>query len=398
MYKYDKVRVSGKIYFRYRHWDKVLKKYLKPIYGKTKGELDIKVEKFTKTLAKKIHDDDVLFSVYVKGWLDNVHSVDKKPLTMERYYSIYRNYVENSYVGKIKLKDLEVEYFQNWYNNLKEKKGESIVKNLHKIISPALRYAAKTGRIITNYAEFIVMPKDTIVEASKRKRRKPYPLTLKQHLAFIEHLEQQNSIHAALYTTAVDMGLRQGELFALKWNDIDFDSDTLSIEKTYAYVKDEKSKKMIGIVTLPKSEKSIRTLHLPAHTKNALIKHLNQQKPKMLGIGININGDSLVFSTNIGTHLDATNVRNNLKDIYETLSIDRTHTFHDLRHTYATRLFELGEAPKTVQELLGHANVNITLNTYTHVLDKLKEQTVTKIDSLYGETNNIRNLESKFTG
>ena len=58
-------------------------------------------------------------------------------------------------------------------------------------------------------------------------------------------------------------------------------------------------------------------------------------------------------------------------------------TFHDLRHTYATRLFELGENPKTVQELLGHSNISITLNIYTHVMDETKQNTVNKLDVLY---------------
>ena len=63
-------------------------------------------------------------------------------------------------------------------------------------------------------------------------------------------------------------------------------------------------------------------------------------------------------------------------------------TFHDLRHTYATRLFELGEPAKTVQELLGHSNVNITLGTYTHVLEKQKTKTASLIDALYEEEEN----------
>ena len=59
--------------------------------------------------------------------------------------------------------------------------------------------------------------------------------------------------------------------------------------------------------------------------------------------------------------------------------------FHDLRHTYATRLFELDENPKTVQTLLGHSNIGTTLNTYTHVLDKSKSKTVSKLEVLFNE-------------
>ena len=381
----------------YRPYDKMTKKQLKPLYGKSKEQLDMKVEAFNNRRMLKICNDDITLSDYVLNWLDNVHSVNKKPLTMERYYSTYENYIENSDIGKVKLKDLRIEFFQDWYNKLKETKSESIVKSLHKIISPALRYAAKTKRIEENYAEYIIVPQDTSIEKLTRKKRTPAPLTLEQHLKFVDYLETHNALHAALYITAVDTGIRQGELFALKLNDLDFDNDTISVTKTYAYVKDRKTKKMVGVVTLPKSKKSIRVLHMPSHTKYALLKHINILKEKMIKIGVRLEDESLVFCTSIGTYLDATNERNNLKDVYEKLGISRTHTFHDLRHTYATRLFELGEAPKTVQELLGHANVNITLNTYTHVLDKLKKNTVTKIDNIYANTKHVQCLKTPIT-
>lgn len=72
------------------------------------------------------------------------------------------------------------------------------------------------------------------------------------------------------------------------------------------------------------------------------------------------------------------------KKIMKNLNMEN-HTFHDLRHTYATRLFELKENPKTVQELLGHSSINITLNTYTHVLEDVKENAINKLNELYKE-------------
>lgn len=74
-----------------------------------------------------------------------------------------------------------------------------------------------------------------------------------------------------------------------------------------------------------------------------------------------------------GRYLDSSNLHKRFKRILKSNNI-KDRKFHDLRHTYATRLFELGEDPKTVQTLLGHSNISITLDTYTHVLDSMKER------------------------
>ncbi|WP_159115417.1 tyrosine-type recombinase/integrase, partial [Clostridium neonatale] len=63
--------------------------------------------------------------------------------------------------------------------------------------------------------------------------------------------------------------------------------------------------------------------------------------------------------------------------------------FHDLRHTYATRLFERGVNPKTVQKLLGHSKLTVTMDTYTHVLDNVKEKAVNELDILFNEFNGV---------
>jgi integrase len=83
-----------------------------------------------------------------------------------------------------------------------------------------------------------------------------------------------------------------------------------------------------------------------------------------------------------GRYLDCSNVRKRFKRILVANGM-QDKKFHDLRHTYATRLFELKEDPKTVQSLLGHSNISITLDTYTHVLDSMKERAASKLNDLY---------------
>jgi integrase len=142
-----------------------------------------------------------------------------------------------------------------------------------------------------------------------------------------------------LYIIVLDTGMRQGELFALKWPDIDFKACTININKTYKLVRNIDTEKLDGTITEPKSKSSIRVIPLPTHIKKKLLQHRKDQKALKL----------------------------KMANLY----------------TYATRLFELGENPKTVQKLLGHSSLAITLDTYTHVLDAMKEQTVSKIEDLY---------------
>jgi site-specific recombinase XerD len=106
------------------------------------------------------------------------------------------------------------------------------------------------------------------------------------------------------------------------------------------------------------------------------------QREKFLKYGVAVEDDFLVFSNSIGTYLDRQNMNKRIKKIYESCGI-KNKRFYDLRHTYATRLFELGEAPKTVQMLMGHADISETLNTYTTVLEKQKVLSSKKLDKFY---------------
>ncbi|MEG1186164.1 MAG: site-specific integrase [Eubacterium sp.] len=387
---YDKVKRNGKEYFRYRYWDSVLKKHDKPIYGITLKELKVKYEVYMEKKRAGVQSTGMTFSEYCKYWLYDVHLMGKKPSTAQRYDSIYRNYIENSYAGKIKLDELNSDHLQRWYNDLfnekeqiKRGKGESTIDGLHKIVSPCMRHAFKTGRILRNHAELIIMPKNYSLDPSvSLQKQKVNPLTLDEQKTFIKAICGHPL--EALLNTALDTGMRQGELFALTWSDVDFEEMNIRINKTYSYAKDLQLKKRIGIVTAPKTKNSIRNIPLPKRTKAVLAHHRLQQREMLFRIGMKQDENSLVFCTVTGSYFDSTNILRRLKTIYKSVGIvDKT--FHDLRHTYATRLFELDEPPRTVQELLGHSDVNITLGTYTHVLESLKRKTAAKIDQLYDE-------------
>ena len=135
---------------------------------------------------------------------------------------------------------------------------------------------------------------------------------------------------------------------------------------------------------------STRIISLPKRTEELLMAHKERQKIQLAKYNITQDNDTLVFCTGIGTHLERQNVLKEVKAVYKEcgiLNVDGKvdKTFHDLRHTYATRLFELGEPAKVVQELLGHSDVSTTLNIYTNVTKELKRTEFEGLD-LYFKT------------
>lgn len=112
----------------------------------------------------------------------------------------------------------------------------------------------------------------------------------------------------------------------------------------------------------------------------------NHRKEQLLNRNENIDiyfDDYLVFCAPSGVYLNSSNVIKSFKRILKKCSLSSDFRIHDLRHTFATRLSEKEVAPKTVQELLGHSNVSITINTYTHVLDSVKKNAVSKLNELF---------------
>lgn len=376
---YKKKIKNGKEYYFYRLRHKNLSKP-KDLYGSTVKELDTKIKAINNELDNGISGNKEYFGEFIKDWLYNTHLVNKKPSTKERYDSVFRNYIENSSIYEIKLKDLTASDIQSYYKDLVSQ-GKSIasIKNLHKLITPCIRYAYDNNRIFKDFTRSIVLPADT----EKQKLNKVSdvkPFSLEEQRQFVEAI-RGNKLET-LFLAALDTGMRQGELFALTWNDIDFNNSCINVNKSFKSVRNIDTGKYEEVIQTPKTDNSIRIIAIPDHLITKLKKHRTAQKALKLKMANLYEDTQLVFCNEFGRHLDSSNVRKQLKKILSTNGI-KDRKFHDLRHTYATRLFELGEEPKTVQSLLGHSNISITLDTYTHVLDSLKKRAASKLNDLY---------------
>ena len=188
-----------------------------------------------------------------------------------------------------------------------------------------------------------------------------------------------------LFVTALYSGLRQGELFALTWDDINFEKAYIDVNKTYRYIADvsrEGRSNGYSSIQTPKTSKSIRKVPIPQFLVKMLLQYRNDQRLQKIKYADIYQDNNLVFCNKLGAYLVDSTVSRQYKIILKKNKIP-VRKFHDMRHTFATRLFELGEEPKTVQELLGHSTVSITLNTYTHVLETVKQNAISKLDQLH---------------
>ena len=168
--------------------------------------------------------------------------------------------------------------------------------------------------------------------------------------------------------------MRQGELLALKWTDVDLEAGKVSVRRTLT--------REGGHYTLgePKTKKSRRTVKLTGAATEVLRGHLSRQMKEMGRLGDLYLDQGLVFTTGSGAPLNPSNIRNrNLRRLISKAGLP-TIRFHDLRHTCATLLLSKNVHPKIVQEMLGHATVAITLDTYSHVLPGMGDHAATAME------------------
>jgi integrase len=182
----------------------------------------------------------------------------------------------------------------------------------------------------------------------------------------------------AMWTVLVTLGLRRGEALGLRWDDVDLDAGVMHVERSVVRVEG------VGLVVgEPKTERSRRTLPLPAVTLEALRAHHRRQAAERLRAKVWVD-DQVVFSTKHGTTIEPRNVNRELNRLCEVAGLDQVGV-HVLRHTFATLLLGAGEDVATVSELMGHRNTVITMTRYQHVLQANRRRAVERIDAIFAQ-------------
>jgi integrase len=181
----------------------------------------------------------------------------------------------------------------------------------------------------------------------------------------------------ALYVVALTTGMRQGELLGLKWMDLDLALGTVQVRRTISRLA-----KKGFTVSEPKTAKSRRKIHLTHLAIEALKRHRLRQNEAKLAAGPAWDEQGWVFCNTVGRPIEVGNmIRRSFRRILTKAELPIIR-FHDLRHSAASLLLSLGVHAKIVQELLGHSQIGLTLDTYSHVLPSLQEEAVSRLNTL----------------
>lgn len=305
--------------------------------------------------------------ITVAEWMEKWLKEYKKPVLRPRTYELYTYYTGHFIkpsVGSVPLQKLRPEHLQRLYNSLVEdKKSSRAVHQVHQLLNGALKQAVKNRLITHNPADATTRP----------------PLKYK-NIRIMSTEEQETFLQAiafhtwgAAFMTILGTGLRRGELLGLHWEDVDLGEKVLHVRRSIVSVKGE------GIrVEEPKTKKGRRTVPLP----KMVVAFLQRHKEKLEKDGL-YRPDGPVFPSKNGNYIWP----RNFNRIYEKLRDDlglKDVNLHALRHTFASRLLELGEEMRVIQELLGHAKISTTADIYTHVVERMKRQAVDKLDEVLG--------------
>lgn len=340
------------------------------VYGTSEKDVKGKMKKLMEKAGKGIdvRGERQTLATFLRSWLDDVAADKVRPSTLVSY----RHYVERHIIpglGDAAIGDLTVQDVQRFLN-ARHKAGLSprTVQYIRAILRSALAEAVAWSLVERNVAAIAKPPRQQHKEVTALSSAEA-----RQLMAFTREHRLGNLFAIALFT-----GMRQGELLGLRWPDLDLDAGSLTVRQAAQKIGGEW--KMVE----PKSATSRRTIKLPAGAVAALRDQKERVKAMRREAGELWVEWGLVFPSQIGSPLDGPSVTHALQRQLEAAGLPKVR-FHDLRHTCATMLLEQSVPARVVMDQLGHSQISLTLNTYSHVLPAMRDDAANALDRALGE-------------
>lgn len=326
------------------------------------------------TLGTYIQPNKILYKEYLlERFLEDKMTKVKKQ-TLNTYRWIVEKHIIPA-IGDVELTKLNPMIIQGLYNKLTKEKvlSDENIQKVHTLINDSLKKAERWGLIARNPAALVDRPKAVKKEITV--------WNVEEVRQFLKYAKKSGRYYIA-FLLASTTGMRQGEILGLRWKDVDFENGCVRITQTLS--SDGKD-----LLPYTKTKSGSRTIDLPEETVTALKKHwlfIRGEREK----NCSYKNLDLVVCTEFGTPTHKSNIRRVFKSIIKKADIPKIR-FHDMRHTHATLLLLQGVNPKIVSERLGHADVRITLDTYSHLLPSMQKDTAIKFgEMLFGENGKYR--------
>lgn len=294
---------------------------------------------------------------YLDTWLDTAVKPRVQPGTHKEYARTLKRYVR-PHIGPVRLSKLSPVAIQGVYSKMQDAGVTKSVRYVHMILKNALSQAVRWQLLAQNPAEFVDVPK----APSTRKMR---AMSQAEVDAFLRAADR--SKWWPLFNVMVGTGLRPSEALALRWQDIDLGTGSLTVNQRVRWINGAWE------FNQPKTASSRRNVPLPHGVVRVLSKHLDNQRE--LGLF------DLAFC---GIDGEPVHQRGIVSDAFKPslrrAGLSSEIRFYDLRHTHATLLLQAGVHPKVVAERLGHASIKVTLDTYSHVMPGMQREAAEKLD------------------
>lgn len=344
-------------------------------------------------------------SITLNEWFEEWYAKYKAPTLKDGGSPSYKRKFVNYYgvrIGTKALSDIRQLHVQTAIADMLEAgRSSKSVRDATGVLQNCIEAAIANGLMNLNPVVGVVIPK-----CEKVERR---VLTAEEQEIFIDYLERTKSWYEEMYKFMLLTGLRVGEVGGLQWEDIDFANRLIYVKRTLSYQYEDGVKTMK--LTSPKTENSVRKVPFFGEMQSILERQFEKVKRKRLDLGQRWRQPkelgNLVFLTSMGSPIgrysvesDMRQITNQINDMLRTEALytggipkkfERVHP-HALRHTFATRCFEKGMKPRTVQEIMGHANYNTTVS-YTHVLDDIKIQEAERVGNFLENKKNTETSE-----
>jgi integrase len=304
---------------------------------------------------------------FLLRWLQDSVKPTVRPRTYSSYSQLLLDHVIPA-LGQVPLGKLGPQHVQGFLNQ-KLRQGRlsgRTIQYLHAVLRAALNQALRWRLVQVNVA--------TLVDPPRAERHEVHPLTPREARTLLD--AAQGDRLAALYALALAVGLRQGEALGLHWEDVDLEAGNLRV-RVALQRQDGRGLQSVE----PKTARSRRGIVLPPYVVESLRAHRSRQVQERLLAGSRWQETGLVFTTAIGTPLDGGSVTHRFQRMLERAGLPRLR-FHDLRHACASLLLAQGVHPRVVMEILGHSQISLTMNTYSHVIPALQREAADRMDAV----------------
>lgn len=333
-------------------------------YGKTEKEARKKKNDAVRDYEAGLRaaGERLTVATYLTAWLTDTAPMRVRHTTLTGYRSLIEQHII-PVIGTVRLRDLgPMDVSRMMMAGKRKALSPTTINQVRAVLRIALNEAMRSGLVLRNAAQ--------LSQPHRVERARVDPFTVEQARTLLD--TTRTHWMGPLVAVALATGMRQGELLALRWSDIDEGIGILRVERTLTW------KDKVPVFDAPKTPQSRRSIRLTAGASDALVRQ-RQVIRVLQGEAQDWQHSNLVFPSKRGTPQDGTNVTHRFQSMLKQAGLPRKR-FHDLRHTTASFLLSEGVDLFVVKEILGHAGIGMTADIYGHMTRTMADDAAERLD------------------